>query len=115
MQRDKKDRWIIFIAAYCVVLLIVLLVQRVCEYKKYDSLELFEPASLPSAVSVLLVNINTASFDELLELPQIGNVLAKRIIEHRETNGSFKTIDEIKTVNGIGESIYSEIAPLITV
>jgi competence protein ComEA len=62
-----------------------------------------------------LVNINTASLDELVKLPRIGEAIAQRIIDYRDDNGSFTRIEDIKNVTGIGESIFDEIKDLITV
>lgn len=53
------------------------------------------------------VNINTANADRLATLKGIGPALAQRIIEYREQNGAFKTIDEIKNVRGIGEKKFA--------
>lgn len=62
------------------------------------------------------VNINKASADELTaNLNGIGPVLAQRIIDYREANGLFKTIEEIKNVSGIGEKRYADIKEKITV
>ena len=62
-----------------------------------------------------LVNINSASLQELQTLPGIGPVLAGNIINHRNENGPFSSIAEIQNVNRIGSGIFSNIAPLITV
>lgn len=62
-----------------------------------------------------LININTASKEELETLPGIGKVLSQRIIDYRRTNGYFKSIDEIKKVSGIGEKRFEAIKDLITV
>ena len=62
-----------------------------------------------------LININTASKEELETLPGIGEVLAQRIIDYRRTNGYFKSIEEIKEVSGIGEKKFEAIKDLITV
>lgn len=62
-----------------------------------------------------LVNINNASKEVLMTLNGIGESKAQKIIEYRETNGNFKTIDELKKVTGIGESIYAKIKDSITV
>lgn len=51
-----------------------------------------------------LVNINTASALELEELPGIGPALAQRIVEHREANGPFGSVDELTEVSGIGQA-----------
>jgi len=56
-----------------------------------------------------LVNINTASKETLLTLDGIGESKADKIIEYRNTLGNFKTIDEIKNVSGIGNSVYDKI------
>lgn len=60
-------------------------------------------------------NINTASQSELATLPAIGDVLASRIINHRETRGDFKKKEHICQVDGIGEGKYEQIKDLITV
>ena len=62
-----------------------------------------------------LININTASLEELDSLPGIGPTTAQRIIDYRDTNGPFTTIDEIMDVSGIGPSTFDEIKDLITV
>lgn len=62
-----------------------------------------------------LVNINTAGADELKTLSGIGDSRAADIIAYREANGSFSSIEDIKNVSGIGESIFSKIKPYITV
>ena len=61
------------------------------------------------------VNINTADIDELMGLPNIGETLAKRIIAYREKNGSFKTVEEIMAVEGIGEGKFGAIREYIKV
>jgi competence protein ComEA len=66
-------------------------------------------SSQPSGV----VNINTASSEELQLLPRVGPALAGRIIEFREANGPFQTVDEILAVKGIGESSFKKLEPFI--
>ena len=48
-------------------------------------------------------------------MPGIGASLAGRIIEYRETNGKFKSIEDIKNVSGIGEAKFDSIKDFITV
>lgn len=55
------------------------------------------------------VNINTATNEELCELPGIGEVLAGRIVAYRTEHGEFKRIDEIMNVSGIGTGKFEKI------
>lgn len=61
------------------------------------------------------ININTASLSELTSISGIGNVKASSIIEYREKNGKFKTIEDITKVSGIGQATYKKIKDYITV
>ena len=54
------------------------------------------------------ININLATKEELQKLNGIGEGIAKKIIEYRNKNGKFKTIEEIKNVSGIGDSKYNK-------
>ena len=62
-----------------------------------------------------IVNINTANETELEELPGIGASIAGKIIEYRNKNGKFKSIEDIKNVTGIGDSKFEKIKSLIRV
>lgn len=68
-----------------------------------------------SSQSGALVNINTATQEELETLPSIGEVRARAIIAYREEHGGFRTTDELMEVSGIGEKIFADISPHITV
>ena len=61
------------------------------------------------------VNINTASVRELMKLDAITESLAHKIIEYREQNGNFVSINEIMDVKGIGEAIFDSICDDITI
>ena len=62
-----------------------------------------------------LVNINTANIDELMDIKGIGRSKAKAIIEYRDKNGNFNSIDDIKNVDGIGDSLFEKIKMYIKV
>lgn len=61
------------------------------------------------------ININTASTEELIKLPGVGQVLARRIVDFREENGPFKKIIDLMKVKGIGEKNFQKIKDKITV
>jgi competence protein ComEA len=62
-----------------------------------------------------VVNINTATAEQLQLLPRIGPALSQRIIEFREANGPFKSIEELVAVKGIGERSIEPLKPYLTV
>lgn len=62
-----------------------------------------------------VVNINTASRAELESLQGIGSVKAKAIIEYREKNGSFASIDELGKVSGIGSGTIKQLRDVVVV
>lgn len=61
-----------------------------------------------------LININTASLNDLMSLPGIGEVYANRIIDYRN-NKQYSSIEEIKNIEGIGEKTFEKIKDLITI
>jgi len=62
-----------------------------------------------------VININTASLEELTSLPGIGQVKAESIIKYREEKGLFQKVDELKNVYGIGAKIVARLKDEITV
>ena len=63
----------------------------------------------------VLININYASFEQLLLLPGIGESYANKIIDYRLNVGLFKTIEDIKLIPGIKDNVYNQIKDKITV
>ncbi|CEK37059.1 helix-hairpin-helix domain-containing protein [Paraclostridium sordellii] len=61
------------------------------------------------------ININNASLIELDSLPGVGEVTAQKIIDYREENTKFKSIEEIKNVKGIGENKFNNLKDYISI
>ena len=61
------------------------------------------------------VNINTATVQQLSELPGVGPKLAARIVEYRQKAGGFKATQELMNVQGVGEKNFARIQPHLTV
>jgi len=90
-----------------------------------DGEQIVVPSLLPTAVtnsnsrgenpiSIPLVDINSATLDQLDTLPEIGLKTAQTIINYRNTNGPFTKIEEILDVPGIGQATFEKIKGLIT-
>jgi comEA protein len=60
------------------------------------------------------ININTASEADLQKLPKVGPAMAKRIVDYRASVKSFKTVEELRNVKGIGPKIFEQIKPYVT-
>jgi len=70
-------------------------------------------AATPSAQTKL--NLNTATLEELDALPGIGPALAQRILDYRSEHGGFKSVEELKEVRGIGDTLFADLKDLVTV
>ena len=77
-----------------------------------------EPVSQPAAAASPAkpaINLNTATLEQLETLPGIGRKTAEHIVEYRTKSGSFKRIEELMNVKGIGEKSFLKLKPLIVV
>lgn len=71
--------------------------------------------TLESESKDVKVNINTATSEELQNLPGIGESIANRIIAYRKENGKFSKIEDLKNVSGIGDAKFNNIKSYIFV
>lgn len=74
-----------------------------------------EPAEQAKPAPAGVVNINTASVDQLALLPRIGPAAAARIIEYRSANGGFKKTTDLLQVKGIGDKSFEVLKPYVSV
>lgn len=75
------------------------------------------PITLEEDASVkeeTLININTSSVSELTILPGIGEVKAQNIVDYRNINGMFTSVDQLKNVSGISETLFNKIKTMVT-
>jgi len=61
------------------------------------------------SITTSKININESDLVGLTKLKGVGSVLAGRIIEYRSTNGSFRSVEELKKVKGVGQKLYEKI------
>lgn len=73
-------------------------------------------AAAPAAVAAPegAVNINTADVEQLALLPRVGQTVAQRIVDFRQANDRFKTLEELMLVPGIGEKTFELLKPYVT-
>lgn len=67
----------------------------------------------PTAATAGPVSLNTATVEQLDTLPGVGPVLAQHIIDYRTRQGGFRSVDELREVNGIGDRRFADLRPLV--
>ena len=61
------------------------------------------------------VNLNTATVEQLDTLPGVGPVLAQRIVDYRTQHGGFRSVDDLRQVDGVGDARFKQLKPRVTV
>lgn len=74
-----------------------------------------QPAAPAATKPLVVVNLNSATLQELETLPGVGAKTAERIIDYRTKKGPFKKIEELMKVQGIGEKSFLKLKPQLTV
>ena len=109
MKEEKKSPFLVLAAA--MLILAALMIFKIIDAPGADSLR---AVSISETQAVMnrgitevetdgIININTATAEELATLDEIGEVKARAIVEFREKYGNFRSIDELTLVEGIGE------------
>ena len=99
-----------------IAILLSVLTLGMISYFGYQSIARNRLVDIDAADSTPLefvVDINSASWPEIVNLPGVGEKLARAIVEHRLRTGPFKTLDEIQDVPGIGASKYRQLKPFL--
>ena len=69
---------------------------------------------LVSGAASAALNLNTATKDELVGLPGVGPAKAQAIVDYRNQHGPFRSLDELRKVKGIGEKLFLQLKPELT-
>lgn len=117
----RKDKILLtisgFLMLFCVGLEIAIQWKPEIKAEKANEKDVLYSAPLPPLPEAAedSININTASFEELMKLPGIGEKMAERILKYREENGDFLHPASIMEVRGIGEKMYEKLKTKIKV
>ncbi len=121
MSKKLSLRLLLSLTAIFAVFIIGLFVGRNMQntqprVSKYDANKYTSDTSTTASVTEIgKINLNTANAQDLTMLPGIGEVLAQRILDYRDENGPFQSIEELDNVYGIGAAILDKISNYITV
>ncbi len=75
---------------------------------------LLAPLAAAAAASAGVVNVNTATAQQLQLLPRIGPSVAQRILDYRKENGKFDSVEDLMLVRGIGEATFAGLKPYVS-
>lgn len=115
--RERKIFYIV-LGIYLIVCIGLFAFHKLSGRTAYVSISEITSAAQPAAEAMsdnLLININTATAEELTALDGIGEKTAENIIEYREKNNGFLDVEELMEVSGIGEAKFNKIKDNVTV
>lgn len=108
----RSNKWIFMLSGVFIFALIMFNIYDIT----VDKTEKFAyTAGEIEALDVELININTADLNTLCKLSGVSELTAQKIIDYREENGDFLSIEEIMEVKGIGEKTFLKIKSQITI
>ncbi len=89
--------------------------KQAAEQHLRDHMKEYKQARLAGGRVRVPVDLNAASVDELMALPFFGRKTAEAVVLYREKRGRFKSVDELRRVEGVGPDAFEAIADLVTV
>lgn len=107
MKLSVSEKRLIFLAFIGLLIILGFALE-----KSYGKTEESQHAAVRKTVE-FPIDVNSASYESLLEIPGIGPAKAKAIIQYREQNGPFVTVDDLTKVSGIGKVTVQRIAPYV--
>jgi len=102
-----NKREVIVFSIFTAILVSLILINIYRKAKMRDRYELLVEQGITA------ISLNRAEVHELEDLPGIGSVLARRILDHREQVGGFDSLGQLRDVKGIGDRLYQKILPYI--
>ena len=75
---------------------------------------LLAPLAASAAATAGVVNVNTATAQQLQLLPRVGPSVAQRILDYRKENGKFDSVEDLMLVRGIGEATFAGLKPYVS-
>ena len=99
-----------------IILSLVLLAGSAAHFIFYQYPQLKDIVNLLDSSDIYhKVDINTASTEELVDIPYIGEFTAGKIMEYRRQKGSFRSLEEVKSIPGIREKNYQKFSAYLTI
>ncbi len=114
----KKSQWILVgITGVFICVLLGIFVGRnlVGNYIPLKNIANSDTANTEDVQDSTGLDLNTATLQQLMLLPGIGETLGQRIIDYRTEHNGFRSVDELKQVSGIGDKKFAEIQPYVKI
>lgn len=108
-MKASISRWVIAISTALLIAITYLMIvftspSMLVGMESAEPIEISVQRNKKNEGAVGTININAATVEELMTLPNLGEVLAGRIVAYREEHGRYSDVDELLNIEGIGES-----------